>query len=152
MYTLDIPGRTSIRLTHAVFDFNGTLAFEGVLLPGIDEWMKNLHTLLTPIVLTADTNDSAQFYTDRLGCQIQVVQSGRQKAEIVRHLNGTVVAVGNGNNDADMFQAAALSIAVIGPEGASLSAVQCADVLVTQIADAFGLLIYPKRLIATLRS
>lgn len=152
MYTIDIPGRAPILLTHAVFDFNGTLAFEGALLPGVDGWMQALQQILTPIILTADTNGTAQTYADQLGCLVQVVPSGHAKAEIVRQLNGTAVAVGNGHNDAAMFQAAALSIAVLGPEGAALSAAQSADVLVTQIADAFGLLLHPKRLIATLRS
>ncbi len=36
MYTIDIPGRGELQLAHAVFDFNGTLANTGDLLPDLN--------------------------------------------------------------------------------------------------------------------
>lgn len=35
MYTIDIPGQGELQLAHAVFDFNGTLANGGDLLPDL---------------------------------------------------------------------------------------------------------------------
>ena len=61
-----------------------------------------------------------------------------------------VVAVGNGANDAGMLQAAALGIAVLGPEGLAGEAWQAADV-VAGIHQALDLLLHPRRLVATLR-
>ncbi len=61
------------------------------------------------------------------------------------------VAIGNGANDAAMLEAAALGIAVVGPEGAAASAVGNADVVCTSITDALDLLLDERALIATLR-
>jgi len=77
---------------------------------------------------------------------------GAQKAAVVRDLGPAgVVAIGNGANDAEMLAAAAVGIAVLGPEGLSTRALASADLLVASIADALDLLIRPRRLIATLR-
>lgn len=65
--------------------------------------------------------------------------------------SGNVVAIGNGSNDGLMLAKAALGIIVLGPEGAAVKALQQADVLVKDINDGLDLLLYPKRLVATLR-
>ena len=63
----------------------------------------------------------------------------------------SVVAFGNGANDAGMLRLAALGIAVLGEEGVALTALQAADVLAHGPISAINLLLQPKRLIATLR-
>jgi P-type E1-E2 ATPase len=74
------------------------------------------------------------------------------KAALVRALGSeTVVAIGNGNNDAAMIRAAGLGIAVLGPEGLATQALAAADVVCGSITDALDLLRYPDRLRATLR-
>jgi len=50
-----------------------------------------------------------------------------------------------------MMEAAGLSIAVIGPEGAAARLLAAADVVVRDIRDALDLLSHPLRLKATLR-
>jgi len=62
-----------------------------------------------------------------------------------------VVATGNGANDAGMLQAAALGMAVLGPEGLAREALQEADVVMTSVHDGLDLLPHPRRLVATLR-
>jgi soluble P-type ATPase len=62
-----------------------------------------------------------------------------------------VVAIGNGANDALMLEHAALGILVMGGEGAAVEALLRARVVVTDICEALDLLLFPKRLIATLR-
>jgi len=59
--------------------------------------------------------------------------------------------VGNGANDAAALRAAALGIAVIGPEGASAEALVAADVVCTSILQALDLLVDEQALTATLR-
>jgi len=61
------------------------------------------------------------------------------------------VAVGNGANDAQMLEAAALGIAVLGKEGLAVDALGVADVVVPRIADALEQLLKTPRLVATLR-
>ena len=51
-----------------------------------------------------------------------------------------------------MLQAAALGIAVIGPECAAAEALAAADIVAPNILAALDLLLNPLRLVATLRS
>jgi P-type E1-E2 ATPase len=92
---------------------------------------------------------------ERLGVQLARIEprgeAGQKQALVERLGPGQVVAIGNGANDAGMLSAAALGIAVLGPEGLAGEAAQAADLLVAGIQDALDLLLYPQRLIATLR-
>jgi soluble P-type ATPase len=84
--------------------------------------------------------------------EVRIIRDSAEKASVVRALGAdAVIAIGNGRNDIGMFQAAALSIAVIGPEGAAAELVLAADVLTTDIRDALDLVLHPLRLKATLR-
>ena len=51
-----------------------------------------------------------------------------------------------------VLEAAALGLAVLGPEGASAAALRSADVVCASAADALDLLLDPKALSATLRA
>jgi P-type E1-E2 ATPase len=156
MIELQIPGRGSIELEYAVFDVNGTLAVDGQLIKGVEPLIAQLRDKLEVRLLTADTH-GRQAEIDRvLGTTADRLQPGgherEQKAEYVRALGASkVVAIGNGANDVDMLKVAALGIAVIGHEGAAFEVLSAADVVTHNIFDAIGLLLYPKRLIATLR-
>ena len=155
MIEIDIPGRGQLRLSHAVLDVNGTLAVDGRLIDGVAERLARLRGQVSVHLLTADTHGAQAEIDKALNLKAQRLTPGgerAQKAEFVNRLGASgVAAIGNGANDAGMLQAAALSIAVIGREGASGEAVAAADVVVVGIADALDLLLNPKRLVATLR-
>jgi P-type E1-E2 ATPase len=71
---------------------------------------------------------------------------------VVRELGPEkIVAIGNGANDAAMLKEAALGIAVMGEEGCSTALIKEADLVVTDIMKALGLIEHPERLVATLR-
>lgn len=75
-----------------------------------------------------------------------------EKADYLNQFNNQqIIAIGNGANDYLMLKRAHLGIGVIGFEGASVQALLSADLLVNKIEEAFGLLIEPQRLKATLR-
>jgi soluble P-type ATPase len=156
MIELHIPGREAIQLQYVVFDVNGTLATDGQLIAGLEPLMAQLRDRVEVRLLTADTHGK-QIEIDRLLnlTADRMQPSGRereQKADYVRALGAEhVAAIGNGGNDVDMLKAAALGIAVIGHEGAAFEALTAADVVTHDIFDALGLLLNPKRLIATLR-
>lgn len=153
MIELDIPGRGTLQLAHAVFDVNGTLAFDGTLLPGVVERITALRERLTVHMLTADTYSSQADIDAALGLRATVITRGAaEKAAYVLTLGADqVVALGNGANDRSMMQAAVLSIAVLGREGLATSALTAADIVVPTINDALDLLLNPRRLVATLR-
>jgi P-type E1-E2 ATPase len=111
---------------------------------------------VTVTVLTADTHGKAAGLRSALGVEVRIISGTDEAAEkraVVEELGRErVFAVGNGANDALMLKTAAIGVCVIGPEGASASTFEHADVVVTSIADALGLLLHPARLVATLRT
>jgi len=152
MIRIEIPARGMIELQHAVFDVNGTLAVDGLLLPGVVERLKILADLLTIHILTAGTHGNLPELTQQLEYPFHIISSGEDKARFVQELGPTsVVAFGNGANDTRMLQLAAIGIAVIAAEGVATSALQAADLLALGPVDAIDMLLKPKRLVATLR-
>lgn len=156
MLEADIPGYGALKLEHLVLDVNGTVAEGGELLPGVVERLASLSGTLAAVAVTADTQGTAAALGEALGIGVHVIESGHealQKLALVEELDpDTVVAIGNGANDALMLRACALGICVLGPEGAARASWESADLVVTDILDALDILAHPKRLIATLRS
>lgn len=156
MISLDIPGGAFLRLEHLVLDFNGTLACDGTLLPGVRERLERLSQAIQIHVVTADTFNRAHAELAGVSCQLCVLGPGEQaraKLEYVQRLGAERTAcIGNGRNDALMMDAVALGIAVIQAEGAAPQTLCAADVVVREIGDALDLLAHPQRLAATLRT
>jgi len=156
MIAIDIPGFGPLEIEHLVLDYNGTLALDGELLPGVAGALMELSRLVGIHVLTADTFGRAASKLEGIPCVLHVLPPDAQdkaKARYVSDLGaGVAASVGNGRNDALMLSESRLGIAVVGGEGASSQAILAADVVVGEIAAAFGLLLNPLRLTATLRT
>lgn len=155
MICVDVPGWRSLCLEFLVLDVNGTLTLDGELLPGVPERLSALGQKLKVMLLTADTYGKAREVAESLGVGMQKVGSpGEREAKerFVRQLGlDRVVAIGNGANDVAMLREVTLGIGVLGPEGTCAEVLQVADVVVTDIRHALDLLLFTKRLIATLR-
>lgn len=155
MIELNIPGRGVIQLEHLVLDVNGTIAKDGRLLEKVAKPLIALKDRLAIHMVTADTYNRQDHIDIMLGLKAVRLSPGNeaeQKAEFVRSLGADkVVAVGNGANDALMLKAAAVGIAVLGDEGLAVEALQAADMFIFSAIDAFNLLEFPARLVATLR-
>lgn len=155
MIELTIPGREPLRLQHLVTDVNGTLAVDGVLIDGLNKRIASLRDRLEIHMLTADTHGRQTIIDEKLNLQATRVQVGNeagQKADFVRKLGAdTVVAIGQGANDAEMLKAAALGICVISQEGVAAETLVSADIVVPDIFAAFDLLEKPVRIVASLR-
>ncbi|MGB9802369.1 HAD family hydrolase [Desulfofundulus sp.] len=155
MLTVDIPEWGVLKLQHLVLDFNGTMARDGTLLPGVEERLNALAENLVIHVLTADTFGTGEKACRNIKGSVHVMKPGEggiQKLKYIEELGVEhTVAVGNGTNDSLMLKKAALGIVVLGPEGTSIQALLAADVVVTDICQGLDLLLNPKRLIATLR-
>ena len=148
----DIPGRPQLRLEHVLLDVNGTVTGRGSLLPEVAERIAALRETLTVLLLSADTFGTVAGLAQKLEVEYELVVSGDDKVRVLRSLGAEVsCAIGNGSNDAGMLEAAALGIAVIGPEGLSRCALASADVVCGSILDAFDLVLDPRALAATLR-
>jgi soluble P-type ATPase len=155
MISIDIPGSRRIDLEHLVLDMNGTLAVDGNLVDGVADRIRDLSNELAVHIVTADTFGRAGTCFEGLPCEVVVLPQGDQdvaKARYVRDLGaGSIVAIGNGRNDAFLLETAALGIAVILEEGAAAKTLLAADIVTTSITSALDLLTHPQRLVATLR-
>ena len=156
MLSTQISGFGTLTLEHLVLDYNGTLAVNGRLLPGVKGALNTLAAELAIHVVTADTFGRAAGGLEGINCRLTVLEAGRQaqaKVNVVNRLGADrTVSIGNGRNDALMLAASALGVAVILGEGASTVSLNAADIVCTDIVSALELLMHPLRLTATLRS
>ena len=149
---VDIPGHGRLELEHVLFDVNGTLTDRGVLLDGVTERFVRLREKLRVQLVSADTFGTLVEVAAQLGAECLRAGGGEEKRELVERLGASRCAVvGNGANDAAALRAAALGIAVLGPEGASGEALRAADVVCRSVVEALDLLLHERALVATLR-
>lgn len=155
MIELTIPGRGPLHIKHLVTDVNGTLAVDGILIDGLVKRIVSLRDRLEIHMLTADTHGRQVNIDEQLNLKATRVQPGKeatQKAEFVRSLGAeTVVAIGQGANDAEMLKTAVLGICVMSQEGVAVETLVSADIVVPNIFAALDLLEKPLRIIASLR-
>ncbi len=156
MIELTIPGRGELRIQHVVTDVNGTLAVDGQLPDGLARRISALRDRVDLHMITADTHGRQAGIDQLLGLSAERLQPGHeaaQKAEFVRGLGAaTVVAIGQGANDAAMLREAALGICVMSREGVAVETLLAADIVVPDIFSALELLERPLRILATLRT
>lgn len=156
MIEIVVPGSRNLLLQHLVMDYNGTLALDGRLLEGVRFRLESLADRLHLHVITADTFGLAREELAGVRCELVILPGDEQavaKLDYIRNLRlDGVAAIGNGRNDRLMLAAAKLGIAVVQEEGAAFEALSAADVVISDIRTALDMLLFPKRLIATLRS
>lgn len=155
MLEIAIPGSSTLQLDYLVADFNGTLACDGALLPGVVDAIWHLAELLELQVVTADTFGDAREALAGLPCELTVLQGDAQDVAKLQHVQRLgaprCACIGNGRNDRLMLAAAALGIVVMQGEGSAVEAMLAARVATPDIGTALGLLLNPLRLVATLR-
>jgi len=152
---LNIPEYGQYKIKNLVFDYNGTLAEDGIVKPEILRKLEELSAEFDIYVVTADTYGTVEKMFDGSSVEVGIISrenGSKDKESLVQALGaGETIAVGNGFNDRLMMKAAALGFCIAGPEGASAKAIMNSDVVVSGIEDFFSMIDEPKRLIATLR-
>lgn len=155
MITIEIPGMETVEIQHLVLDFNGTLAIDGHLIPGVQSLLETLAKSVTVHVITADTFGGAKKELAEIPCNILIIGNENQQLEkmnFVKTLGSThVAAFGNGVNDALMLKTARISIALLQKEGTAKETLLSSQILCNTITDALELFIHTDRLRATLR-
>jgi soluble P-type ATPase len=154
--TINIPAIGELTLAHLIADYNGTLAVDGRPLDGVKERLSVLANELTLHVVTGNTYGDAGDHLAGWPAEVVCLSGEPCQADAKRQYIESVGAnrtavIGNGRNDAAMLKLAALGIVVLGTEGAAVAAIESADIMVHNAIDALGLLLKPKRLVASLR-
>jgi soluble P-type ATPase len=136
MIEVVIPGFGDLRLSHLVCDYNGTLALDGELLPGVAAALRALADDVQIHVVTADTFGQAVGQLAGLPLRLTVLPAASQadaKLAYVSRLGADgVAAMGNGRNDAQMLEAARVGIALVQDGGCAAAA----DIVAGSIPDA----------------
>jgi len=152
---INIPGYRLLDIENIVSDFNGTIAVDGTVKESVKRRLARLAEQYRVYVITSDTQGTAARELLGLPVILKIYDNsnaGECKRKAVDELGGNRCAcIGNGNNDALMFKAAALSIAVLETEGLYAPILAEADLLVKSSEDALDLLLDTKRLISALR-
>lgn len=156
MLELDIPGFGNLHIKHLVCDYNGTLAVNGRLLPGVKDGLNAVAQQVAIHVVTADTFGLARAALEDVECTLNILPPADQAAAKQRFVQQfgpeQTIALGNGRNDRLMLETAAIGILVLLEEGAACQTISHADILVPGILPALAFFTEPRRLIATLRS
>ncbi|MGC8502779.1 HAD family hydrolase [Desulfurella sp.] len=153
---IEILSVGKIVLKRIILDFNGTLATSGVLIKETKDILEKLSKAFDIHIVTGDTFSSAKEQLKGLNVKTIIAPLIDQitfKLEYAKSIGlSNLVAIGNGKNDSLMLKYAKLGICVIGKEGANIEALQNSDIVVCDIISALEMLLYPKRLVATLRA
>ena len=155
MIKIEVPGRCTYSIENIVFDYNGTIAENGIIKQSTKDNIAKLCEISNVYVLTADTYGSAEKECRGLNLTLKTFPESNAsdfKYDIVKKLGGDkTLCFGNGFNDIKMLEVAALSIAVLGKEGVCSKLISSSDILVKSIEDGINLLLNPNAIIATLR-
>ncbi len=150
-----IPGRKTGELKYLLLDFNGTIAFDGVIISEVIPLLEEIAKRLEIYVLTADTHGTAVEQCRNFPVTLHRLKSDnhtKEKGDFVLQLGKEhVIAMGNGENDANMLEFAEIGMGIFGAEGCARSIFQVADLCVPGICLGLEMLIFEKRLVATLR-
>ncbi len=155
MIEMNIPGRGKVQIDYLVCDVNGTLAVDGVLLPGVISMLKKIKDTLQVFLITANTHGKQGRINEELGIEAVLIQKNEEKEQKRKFISSLgserVIAIGQGANDAGMLKDAAIGICVQSEEGTAATAIMAADILVKDTITALQLIQHPMRLVATLR-
>ncbi|KGG80723.1 haloacid dehalogenase [Caloranaerobacter azorensis H53214] len=155
MIEIDIPSYKQLKIKYVVFDYNGTLAVDGIISSATKQRLEKLSKKVKIYILTADTYGNVRENIKDVNVNFKIIsqENGKiDKLNFIRELGAEhCIAVGNGNNDVLMLKEAQIGICIIGDEGCFTETIKNSDIIIKNINDCLDLLLNPNRLKATLR-
>ncbi len=154
---IEVPGRGTYEIEHVVFDMNGTLTRDGRIRNKVKDRLILLSKKVKTHIITSDTFGRAKEVFKKVPAEIVIIPEGSPADEFKKSFvlsigSEKTVAVGNGYNDRLMLSVAALSICIVGPEGAYRESLENSHVVFTDPLHAIDFLLKPLRFKATLRN
>ncbi|MHA1339679.1 MAG: HAD family hydrolase [Promethearchaeota archaeon] len=146
-----------IKIDNIFLDLNGTINHFGKIPSKLPKYIKKLKKYFNLYIISANTRGDLQNIAKKLDIfykEINKIETEQDaKLKVLEELDPKkTIVIGNGNNDAKALKKAIIGIAVIGPEGTSINALNSADIIVKDIFDAFNIILNEKALVATLRN
>ena len=155
MRKVKIPSYKNINIKYIIFDYNGTLAVDGVVKDEIKNKLVKLKDKFDIYVLTADTYGNAKKGLEGLDVNFHIISKENgtvDKVDFIKKLGQkSCIAFGNGSNDCLMVKEAEIGICILEQEGCSVNTLMNSDLVVKNIEDGINMILNPERLVATLR-
>jgi soluble P-type ATPase len=152
---ITVPGIGEYEIKNIVFDYNGTIATDGIIIEGIMDKIVKLSNEFNVYIVTADTFKTVENAFENTTVNVHIIGNSNEsqdKKEFIKKLDvNKTIALGNGRNDELMLKEAIISIAVLNDEGISVKTLNNADFLIKDINHFFDMINEPKKLIAILR-
>jgi soluble P-type ATPase len=152
---INIPGKGPLNINNIILDYNGTVAVDGILIPGVKKILNELSREYHIHIITADTFGTAESELAEVTCSFISLAPDNQSEAKLKYLLETgkenSACIGNGKNDRLMLKESILGIAVIQGEGVFTETLMSSDIICPDIFSALEFFRKPKRLIATMR-
>ncbi len=154
MIVIQRPGQDLLEMDFILMDFEGTLAQDRRVDPKAKDKINLLSKRMKIYILAKGEKEVVEDVLKKVKAEVIYLRErepAQRKLSLLRQLGARrTVAIGNGVDDALMLEEAGLGICLLGREGASVEAMQKADVVVTNILDALDFILKPLRQEATL--
>jgi len=154
MIIIQRPGQDLLEMDFMLMDFEGTLAQDRRVDPKAKDKINLLSKRMKIYILAKGEKEVVEDVLKKVKAEViylRMREPAQGKLSLLRQLGARrTVAIGNGVDDALMLEEAGLGICILGREGASVKAMQKADVVVTNILDALDFILKPLRQEATL--
>jgi soluble P-type ATPase len=149
MITIQRPGRNPLEIEFILLNFEGTLATDRRVHPKAKDKLNLLAKRSRVYILAKGEQEAIREILKKVKAEVIYLTEGEAsqgKLDLLRQVGAArTVAIGNGVDDAAMIEEAGLGICIIGQEGTSAEVVRKADVVFTDILDAFDFLLKPMR-------
>ncbi len=150
-----IPGNGTLDIKNILLDYNGTVAVDGKLIPGVEDILNELSNQFYIHIITADTFGTSRIELKNVKCTLTILDPGNQSEAKLQYLlnlgKDHTASIGNGKNDMLMLRESALGIAILQDEGVYTQTLMLSDIVCPDILSALDLFRKPKRLVATMR-
>jgi len=154
MIIIQRPGQDLLEMDFILMDFEGTLAQDRRVDPKAKDKINLLSKRMKIYILAKGEKEVVEDVLRKVKAEVIYLrerETAQRKLSLLQQLGARrTVAIGNGVDDALMLEEAGLGICILGREGASVKAMQKADVVVTNILDALDFILKPLRQEATL--
>jgi len=154
MIILQRPGRNPLEIEFILLNFEGTLATDRRVHPKAKDKLNLLAKRSRVYILVKGEQEATGEILKKVKAEVIYLTEGEAsqgKLDLLRQVGAArTVAIGNGLDDAAMIEEAGLGICIMGQEGTSAEVVRKADVVFTDILDAFDFLLKPMRHQSTL--
>ena len=152
---INVPQTGKYDIENIVFDYNGTIANNGIIIDGVLEKIVDLSKSFNVHIITADTFSTVRESFKGTNVNINIIDKdygSEQKEKFIDKLGfDKTIALGNGRNDELMLKKSIISIAVLNDEGVSVKAINSADFLIKDINNFFEMIYDTNKMIAILR-